>query len=187
MFCKNCGSELQEGAAFCPYCGEKQGVEPQPQPQSEQPVYQQAPPQQNYYQPANESYYAPQGAPENEVSSARSLGLASLIGGIFIPLVGWICGGIGLSKVSQLKLTANEQQQAVLAKAKKLCIAGIIVPIVLSLIWTIVITVVGVKAAKYAYDEFENGNYYSYDYDDADEYVDEYIDEYVDDFFDQYD
>lgn len=27
MFCVKCGKELPEGAAFCPYCGHKQGAE----------------------------------------------------------------------------------------------------------------------------------------------------------------
>ena len=44
MFCKNCGTQLQDGAAFCPNCGapvasegtqnaETQQAQPQPQPQ----------------------------------------------------------------------------------------------------------------------------------------------------------
>jgi len=31
MFCNNCGTQLEEGAAFCPNCGSSVGVAPAPQ------------------------------------------------------------------------------------------------------------------------------------------------------------
>ena len=41
-FCKNCGTEYQEGAKFCPSCGKPIGGQPTP-PQQPQPVQQQPP------------------------------------------------------------------------------------------------------------------------------------------------
>ena len=58
-FCSNCGTQLIEGAVFCPECGTKNWItgapaQPvyQPQPPPQQPAYQpQPPPQQPVYQP----------------------------------------------------------------------------------------------------------------------------------------
>ena len=56
MFCKNCGAQLSEGAAFCPNCGTavvKEVAEPvyQQPAEPQQPVYRQpAEPQQPVYQ-----------------------------------------------------------------------------------------------------------------------------------------
>ena len=55
MFCKNCGAQLSEGAAFCPNCGTavvKEVAEPvyQQPAEPQQPVYRQpAEPQQPVY------------------------------------------------------------------------------------------------------------------------------------------
>lgn len=37
MYCKNCGKELENNAAFCPCCGVSTGATPQ-QPQYQQPI-----------------------------------------------------------------------------------------------------------------------------------------------------
>lgn len=47
MFCTNCGAQVQDGASFCPNCGQRLSV-PQPVPQP-QPTWSQ--PQQSYQQP----------------------------------------------------------------------------------------------------------------------------------------
>ncbi|MGI6701061.1 MAG: zinc-ribbon domain-containing protein [Christensenellales bacterium] len=40
---------------------------------------------------------------EEARSTSKTLGWIAIIGGAFIPLVGWICGGIGLSKANKAK------------------------------------------------------------------------------------
>ena len=69
MFCKNCGTEINDQAAFCPSCGAKVGDQPQAQaqPQGQQPPYQQAPYQQAPVVPG------PQGPTE------RNIGIAILL------------------------------------------------------------------------------------------------------------
>lgn len=69
MFCKNCGTEINDQAAFCPSCGAKVGDQPQAQaqPQGQQPPYQQAPYQQPPVVPG------PQGPTE------RNIGIAILL------------------------------------------------------------------------------------------------------------
>lgn len=56
MFCNKCGTQLANGAMFCPNCGSKQNAQPQqppvqPQQPYVQPQQQYAPPQQQYAQP----------------------------------------------------------------------------------------------------------------------------------------
>lgn len=53
----------------------------------------------------------------NGDDNSESLGTAAIVGGLFIPLVGFICGGMGLNKARTYE---NE-------KGKKRCVAGLIV------------------------------------------------------------
>lgn len=69
MFCKNCGKEVEENAAFCPHCGAKLD-ESAPNPPQWQP--------------------APTTSPQQ--TDAPSMGFAVL--GFFFPIVGliiWLC------------------------------------------------------------------------------------------------
>lgn len=74
MFCKNCGTEMDEQAAFCPSCGAKVGGQPQAQaqPQGQQPPYQQPPYQQAPYQQAPV-------APGPQEPNERNIGIAILL------------------------------------------------------------------------------------------------------------
>ena len=96
MFCPQCGKEIGEGA-FCPYCGTRMpagAASQEPQAQYQQTAY-------NPYG-AYGTYGVPYGVPEADVKTTKTLGLVALIVGIFVPLVGYICGGIGISKVNKL-------------------------------------------------------------------------------------
>ena len=61
MFCEKCGNQIPEGAIACPTCGNpiaqpQPQVQAEPQPQYQQPQYEQAPPQ---YQQAQPQYQQP--------------------------------------------------------------------------------------------------------------------------------
>lgn len=108
-FCKHCGSQIEDNAAFCGVCGQAQNtVEPQVQ---EAPVYTQP---QAPVQPQQPVYVAPQ-APVNPygqpVIPGKGLGITSMVLGIVslalfcvwylaIPcaIVGAALGGVALSK-----------------------------------------------------------------------------------------
>ena len=175
MFCTNCGNQVADGSAFCPYCGTsfaQTQQQPQQQPQApvtpvvqapqqgsytapeqvaypgqsygQQPTYQPYGGQPQYgtpgYDPNNPyGYAAPpqQGVSEAEIKSTRTLGIVALVVGFFIPLVGYICGGIGLSKVRKLSFFADPMQKQQLDKNKVLCILGIVIPAVMNVIASI--------------------------------------------------
>ena len=165
MFCHQCGKELENGAAFCAYCGAKLEA---PAQQPFQP-YAQA--------PVSNPYFAPQGAVQSDVDSTKTLGLVALIVGIFVPLVGFICGGIGLSKIGKLKPAANPAQQEQLKKSKKLCLAGIIVPLILTVISIIVSIIWGIYMTKNIVKDYTEDSQYSFEQGDLDDFED-YLDEY---------
>lgn len=183
MICKNCNQQISDESAFCPYCGtpvEQTVSEPTAAPQPEaqyvppaqpvqQPVYQQPQPQQYYPNPAAQF--------ESDVDSAKTLGIVALVGAFFLPLISYICGGIGLSKIKKLKPQANEQQTAKLKSAKSLCTAGIIVHtvlVVLSIIITIILSVFVFKAAEEVYDGIKDNPNFNYNYEMPDDIPDEY-------------
>ncbi len=195
MICKNCNQQISEESLFCPYCGSavEQPVTEQPIPEqapvaeqpAPQPISQPAPaPQEQYQQPTGQyqqaQYQQPQSQQfypnpvaqlDSEVDSAKTLGIVALIGAFVCPLVSYICGGIGLSKVKKLKPQSNEQQAQKLKSAKNLCTAGIIVHtvlVVLSIVITIVFSVVAVKAAEKAYDALKDNPNFNYNYENPD-------------------
>lgn len=98
MFCKNCGAQLSEGAAFCPNCGTavvKEVAEPvyQQPAEPQQPVYRQpAEPQQPVYQQPvyQQPVYQPvvNGAPRS--NPGKGMGIAALIMGIVSCCFFWI-------------------------------------------------------------------------------------------------
>lgn len=188
MFCPQCGAQVPDEAQFCPQCGASFAASQPINPTPEVAQNAQVPPQaavQPGYAP-NQYAYAP-AAPnplEKDMKTAYNLGLASLIGGIFIPLVGYICGGIGLSKINKLNLQANAVQQQSLKKSKKLCIAGIVVPtvlIVLSIIASIIIMVFVANEARKLPEYFSDDNYkeYSQEYEKQMEEYEKQVEDYL--------
>ena len=117
-FCKHCGNQIEDNAAFCGVCGQAQNtVEPQvqeapvyTQPQAQAPVYQAPVYQAPVQQPV---YVAPQVpvAPAKPVIPAKGMGIAAMVLGILslamfcfwylaIPcaIVGAALGGVAQSK-----------------------------------------------------------------------------------------
>ena len=142
QFCSKCGSEIPEGSAFCPNCGNPVAPAPQPQPQP-QPQYQQPAYQQPVYQQA-----ANVGAQPNLLV----FGILSLV---FDIIVGIILGAIGRSKGK-----AYIAQGGQLTGASKvgfiLCKVGLILSIIATVafaIWLIAIIAgtAGGAAIKYYY------------------------------------
>ena len=93
MFCKNCGTKIEEGLKFCPNCGTPVAA---PAQQTPPPQQQTPPPQQGYYQqPAQPAYQPAPAANLPETTPILVLGILSLV---FGSLVGIILGAIGRNK-----------------------------------------------------------------------------------------
>ena len=140
MICSKCGNQIDDGETYCAHCGtpveKKDAFEPYgqgtydnaEQPQEQQPVqpqYQQqgyVPPYQTYQQPFNNNFLA-----QEEISSARTLGILSIVLGILLSsIAGWICGGIGSSKVDKYLFSNDMQLRLSAQDAKKLNKIGLI-------------------------------------------------------------
>lgn len=167
MFCEKCGQQIPDDSTFCPFCN---NVVSTPNPQQGSyyaPAQDNYQPQQDAYsQPQPEQYFNPQGAYQNnpypnqqpnvpfidqnimnQISNCRTLGLVAIIVGIFVPIVGWICGGIGLSNsknIPDLPQYAKDKKTV-----KNMNLAGIIIPFVsyaLLIIFYLVIFGIGMAA-----------------------------------------
>ena len=100
MFCKNCGTKIEEGLKFCPNCGTPVAA---PAQQTPPPQQQTPPPQQGYYQqpaqpayqPAQPAYRPAPAANLPETTPILVLGILSLV---FGSIVGIILGAIGRNK-----------------------------------------------------------------------------------------
>ena len=97
MFCPNCGSEVNESFASCPNCGTQL--------------------QANTSAPAKKVVYVQAPAP---TPTGNGMAIAGFICSFFFPLLGWIFGGIGLSRSKKRN-----------GKGKGLAIAAIIIASVL--------------------------------------------------------
>ena len=93
MFCKNCGTKIEEGLKFCPNCGTPVAAPAQQTPPPQQGYYQQ--PAQQAYQPAQPAYRPAPAANLPETTPILVLGILSLV---FGSLVGIILGAIGRNK-----------------------------------------------------------------------------------------
>lgn len=152
MFCRNCGSQLADGAAFCGNCGTKVEVQAAPQ----QPVYE-APQEPVYEAPQEPVYVAPQVTPviaperPQEDPELSSLATNTLIMGIVglalseLGLPGLIVSNIGLNKAAEFERKAGK----LFGKAKvgrNLAKPGKIVGIVMTIFWAIYFTVAFIAA-----------------------------------------
>ena len=108
MYCSNCGNQIDDNAVVCPECGC---------------------PTKNFSK-NSKSTHANSSDAKELLDKANTLSLISIIGGIFIPLLGWICGGIGIGNCN----TAEREDPARAADIKQKCIIGIIVSSVVFLI-----------------------------------------------------
>lgn len=153
MFCKNCGSQLANDAAFCGNCGTKVDTQPAPQPAYEapqQPAY--TAPQQPAYEAPQPTYTAPQPtytAPQQPVQPAAndpaldSLATNTMVFGILGAALGLAVGvpGIIFSVLTKNKVSEFVSRAGSLyGKAKVgsiLSKVGLPVSIVCTAIYTI--------------------------------------------------
>ncbi|MCM1114367.1 MAG: hypothetical protein NC397_02600 [Clostridium sp.] len=151
MFCSRCGSAIPEGVSACPNCSapinnnqaQQSGVyyTPNQNQYNYQSDYNQSNPFQQYSNPMNDYQFQNY---KNELSSSNTLGIISIILGIiFTPIVGIICGIIGLSKANSVPdMMDNPALMEEKRKAKKLNTVGIVLPVVLWLILIVLIVVI---------------------------------------------
>lgn len=132
MYCSKCGQQISDGVYYCEHCGE-----PVNKPYTQQPfhsrentnrTYQQVPPQFNQYTPEAYEYMI-----MTKIDEVRTFGIIAIIAGLFIPILGILLGCIGISKLNDIPLSNQYRLESELKKkkAKNLCIAGIVIPIVL--------------------------------------------------------
>ena len=96
MFCKNCGSNIEDGATFCKNCGYK----------LEQATQVQSTPKKYCSHCGKE--FDPLAVlcvhcgcsitPENASEDKNGMAVAGFVCSFFVPLLGWIFGGIGLNR-----------------------------------------------------------------------------------------
>ncbi|MCM1285162.1 MAG: hypothetical protein NC213_08240 [Acetobacter sp.] len=161
MYCKNCGQVIPDGYSYCPCCQTKadnhttqDGTYFTPntdQENCQHGAYQQnngytQNTQENFFNQGNNQYGFNQQAQyyadaARNLDDAKTLGILAIILGIlFSPIVGIICGIIGLSKansVADMPETFDKK-----AKAKRLNSLGIAIPIVLWVFAAIVMILV---------------------------------------------
>ena len=101
-YCSKCGNQLLDEAVFCPKCG-----------------------------CAVDNRYAPTPAPTQQTTASGTNGfaIAGFICAFFIPLLGWIFGGIGISKANKMG-----------GKGKGLAVAAIIISTVV-FIFSIILSI----------------------------------------------
>ena len=171
-FCTNCGAQLPENAASCPACGAVvyQHIASPAEPAQPQQAFQPAFNQQSntYYQPPKDSqvgagtaptfnpafnpayppqqqtYFPPNPEQQKSISGAKIFGLLGIILGVFVsPLLGWILGGIGLSKANQALqyaiYTGDMMLQSEAKSAKTLAKASVIVASVICVLIVLII------------------------------------------------
>lgn len=134
MFCKNCGQEIAEGAAFCPNCGA--AVAPAAEQPQQQATYQQP----NAGQPYTQQPYQPYpgyGAPQVSQEPASG-GLRFLCW--LIPLVGII-----------LYFVKKDEKPVYAKQCGVAALVGIIMAVVFYIIYFVVIAAFLGSASSYYY------------------------------------
>lgn len=136
MFCNKCGASISDEYKVCPHCGNVVAGNQYNATYTNQPNYQQG----QYYQPPqyNQQQYPPfnqeQSNINDEISTAKTLGIIAIVCGLCLPSIGWIvalvCGIIGLTKVNHALSSPYGASNPDARTAKKMNIAGIVIPIV---------------------------------------------------------
>lgn len=135
MYCIKCGREISDEVYYCEHCGE-----PVNKPYTQQPVNPQGNNQQTYQQQnPHFTQYTPEAYEymiSSKIEEVRTFGIIAIIAGLFIPIIGIVLGCIGISKINEIPISNQYRYESELKKkkAKNLCIAGIVIPIVLWLI-----------------------------------------------------
>ncbi len=91
MFCRHCGKEVDENAAFCLNCGGLLKVFETEEPQE-----------------------------------SNGMAIAGFVCSFFMPILGWIFGGIGLSRANRRNGKGKGFSIAALAIASASCFLGVI-------------------------------------------------------------
>ena len=129
MFCEYCGKWNHESAKFCPYCG---AVHVKPMSKKQKRRYEKN--AANMAQPMNMPYYTdqyapaptyPPYAPNTVQEESNGMATAGFVCSFFVPLLGWIFGGIGLAR-------ANKRN----GKGKGFSIAALIIATVMALMYS---------------------------------------------------
>lgn len=113
MYCSNCGGKQASGSRFCSDCG-KPLTTTQSESSGSLRLY------------------------EKEVlSSARSLNMAGLIVGLFIPILGWILAGISISKINKLEITTENSN--ILRRARGNAMLVFVAVSLVAVVWAIIL------------------------------------------------
>ena len=122
-FCTKCGTSLNDDDVFCPKCGTKSNSEA---PKVEEETA--------YEEPKHEEHHMVENNQEDflsvKIESKNTVGLVGFILSFAVPIAGLICSIIGLQKAKEV----NDD-------SKNLCIAGIIISSVLTVVGIILIIV----------------------------------------------
>lgn len=73
MYCTNCGKELHDEAVFCPACGV----------------------------PTHNMAMVKSSATQQEQPKGNGMAVAGFVCSFFIPILGWVFGGIGLTRANK--------------------------------------------------------------------------------------
>ena len=148
MVCKNCNSELAEGANVCPNCGT-------PVEKTEAPVYDAS---QNFSNTSEPAYYSPDNVPapgKTQGIVALILGIISIVLSCCIPYIsaplsiaGIVVGIIGLKKA---KLVGEKNTLALIGTI--ISVVGLLIGIVLLAI-TIIALIGGMSSTPSYYDYY---------------------------------
>lgn len=115
-YCQKCGKEMLDEAVICPGCGYPTDYYKEMQKLSQQGT--------------TDAY---------ELALSRKLGLTAIIGGIFIPLLGIICGIIGMIKANKYKFIHSDNSSV--QQFFNLNLVGLILSVVLSIIYSLIISI----------------------------------------------
>lgn len=166
MICRKCGGNIPDGTYYCNNCGEPVQTNYNQQPfeynganNAGQPYgymnVQNNPFAQQYNSQAYELMI------RSKIDNAKTMGIIAIIVGLFVPLLGIVFGVIGIVKINEINIAfpVSYDLQHSIKSTRKLCIAGIVVPIVLWILivfcYIALIAVMGV-----AYDQlFESFSY----------------------------
>ena len=166
MICRKCGSNIPDGTYYCNNCGEPVQTNYNQQPfeynganNAGQPYGYMNVQNNPFAQQYNSQVY--ELMIRSKIDNAKTMGIIAIIVGLFVPLLGIVFGVIGIVKINEINIAfpVSYDLQHSIKSARKLCIAGIVVPIVLWILivfcYIALIAVMGV-----AYDQlFESFSY----------------------------
>lgn len=103
MFCKHCGTKLDDDATFCPVCGTR--VNDAPATGEKDEFFQETPPSYGSQQPytPQQPTYAPQQNLYAQPAKTNTMAIVGFVLSFFIALAGLICSIIGLRQCNATK------------------------------------------------------------------------------------